>query len=106
MRELGAVDADEDTEAMVFAKISEYARACRFRDCDHDRSAGCAVQAAIAAGEIEATVLQNFHKLQQERTLLQSKATNNATRHYEQNQKRQRKRDAAVRREKLSRRLR
>lgn len=106
MRELGVVDVDEDTEQTVFDTIATYAARCRFRDCDHERSAGCAVLAAIDASELDPALLENYQKLQRERVFQDSKDSDRSARYYEQNQKRMHKRNAAIMREKLSRRLR
>ncbi len=39
---------------------------CRFNDCMHQQEPGCAVRAAIDAGEIEESRLQNYFKLKEE----------------------------------------
>jgi ribosome biogenesis GTPase / thiamine phosphate phosphatase len=52
LRALGLWDADEGL-ALVFADIEEVAAHCRFADCAHDREPGCAVKAAVAAGELD-----------------------------------------------------
>jgi len=106
MRELGVVDVDADTERAVCDTITAYAAQCRFRDCDHERSAGCAVLAAIEGGELDPQTLVNFQKLQRERAFQDSKDSDRSNRHHEQNQKRLHQRHEAIRREKLSRRLR
>lgn len=63
MRELGFM-TDDDLAHGAFADIERLAHDCRFSNCDHIKSAGCAVQAAIAAGELEAKRFQNYLKLQ------------------------------------------
>jgi len=65
MRALRLADAREGLEA-VFSDIEERAGQCRFNDCAHESEPGCAVQAAIAAGEIEAGRLQRWKKLMAE----------------------------------------
>jgi ribosome biogenesis GTPase len=65
MRELGLWDADEGVSA-TFADIEALAAQCRFRDCTHDAEPGCAVRAAIDAGELDPGRLYNFEKLQAE----------------------------------------
>jgi ribosome biogenesis GTPase len=35
-----------------FDEITEWAECCRFRDCSHSGEPGCAVQAALSAGEL------------------------------------------------------
>jgi ribosome biogenesis GTPase len=65
IRELGLVDASEGVTE-VFSDVADLALACRFRDCTHDREPGCAVQAAIAAGVLEADRLRRYQKLERE----------------------------------------
>jgi ribosome biogenesis GTPase len=48
---------------MVFAEIAELAPACRFNDCTHDHEPGCAIQAAIADGTVDAGRLDRWRKL-------------------------------------------
>ena len=59
------MDAAEGV-AEVFADLEELAAACRFRDCSHEGEPGCAVQAAIAAGTLEADRLRRWRKLARE----------------------------------------
>lgn len=65
MRELQLWDAGEGIE-QTFAELIELAQQCRFRDCRHEAEKGCAIQAALEAGEISAGRLNNFRKLQRE----------------------------------------
>ncbi|UWQ93079.1 ribosome small subunit-dependent GTPase A [Rhodobacteraceae bacterium M382] len=62
MRELQLTDANQGV-ASVFADLTELAHGCRFRDCAHDTEPGCAIQAALAAGEIDHARLQRWKKL-------------------------------------------
>jgi ribosome biogenesis GTPase len=62
MRELQLVDVGDALED-VFAEISELAHTCRFSDCSHEAEPGCAVQAAIAGGSLDAERLRRFRKL-------------------------------------------
>jgi Predicted GTPases len=52
MRELQLTDAAEGISE-VFADLADLAARCRFSDCRHEDEPGCAVQAAIASGEID-----------------------------------------------------
>lgn len=69
MRELGLYDADEGL-ATVFAdvdgEIARLAESCRFRDCSHKGEPGCAVEAALESGALDAERLQSWRKLQRE----------------------------------------
>ena len=65
MRELKVADVDAAL-ATVFDDIEELASKCRFGDCQHESEPGCAVQAAIARGDIDERRLNNYRKLQRE----------------------------------------
>ncbi len=65
MRELRLTDMAEGIDE-AFAEITELARHCRFRDCSHGPEPGCAVQAAITAGEIAAARVGRWKKLRAE----------------------------------------
>lgn len=55
-----------DGLAQTFAEIEELAQHCRFTDCGHTTEPDCAVQAAVAAGELPARRLDSYRKLQRE----------------------------------------
>jgi ribosome biogenesis GTPase len=64
-RELGlwaSAEAVDDT----FPEIDARADACRFRDCAHEGEPGCAVAAAVEAGEIDAARVESWRKLRRE----------------------------------------
>ena len=65
MRGLGVAEVAYGIDA-TFPEISERAAMCKFRDCAHETEPGCAVQAAIAAGEIDPDRLRRFNKLKRE----------------------------------------
>ena len=52
--------------AETFTDIADRAGACRFRDCRHDREPGCAVKAAVEAGELDRNRYESYLKLQSE----------------------------------------
>jgi len=52
--------------AATFPEISDIEGDCRFRNCKHESEPGCAVQAGIAAGEIDPERLKRFQKLSRE----------------------------------------
>jgi ribosome biogenesis GTPase len=64
LRSVGLQGTDGLSE--VFADVDELAQECRFTDCAHDTEPGCAVQAAIDAGELPARRLASWRKLQRE----------------------------------------
>jgi ribosome biogenesis GTPase len=51
----------------LFTDIENLVARCRFSDCTHRNEPGCAVQAALAAGEIDAARWRNYEKLKGER---------------------------------------
>jgi ribosome biogenesis GTPase len=65
MRELQLWDTGEAL-AGTFLDLDTLAGHCRFRDCRHLQEPGCAVRAAIAAGELSGGRLESYHKLQAE----------------------------------------
>lgn len=62
MRELSLAEAGEGLAA-VFADVLVRAAACRFADCSHAGEPGCAVEAAIRAGELDPARVQRWRKL-------------------------------------------
>lgn len=65
VRGLGLWDADAGIEA-AFADIEQVACGCRFRDCKHEREPGCAVRAAVEAGEISPERFASYQALKSE----------------------------------------
>ena len=65
MRELQLWETGEAASG-AFGDIGRLADACRFRDCRHRTEPGCAVRAAVDAGELTAERLESYHKLQDE----------------------------------------
>ena len=65
MRELALWDADEGVSA-TFEDVEALESACRFSDCKHTSEPGCAVRAAIEAGELDRARWQNYQKLKGE----------------------------------------
>jgi ribosome biogenesis GTPase len=55
----GGIDA-------AFSDVADLAANCRFSDCAHEREPGCAVRAAILAGDLEQRRLDHYRKLQKE----------------------------------------
>ena len=69
MRVLGLWVAG-DGVADAFADIGKLASACRFADCGHGSELGCAVQAALAGGELDPDRLESWRKLDREQRWL------------------------------------
>jgi ribosome biogenesis GTPase len=55
--------ADRESLDSAFAEIAGLAAQCRFRDCGHVVEEGCAVRAAIEAGELDASRWEGYRKL-------------------------------------------
>ncbi|MGH1424778.1 MAG: ribosome small subunit-dependent GTPase A [Pseudooceanicola sp.] len=91
MREMGVFDSAAGIDA-VFAEITDLTAHCKFRDCTHEHEPGCAVQAAIAAGDLDATRLTRWRKLRDEdrrstETIAQSRSRGrNLTKYYKTTQ--------------------
>lgn len=78
MRELGLLEADVDA---TFEDIKALAKQCRFKDCSHQHEPGCAVQDAVAKGELDSDRLANYFRLKDEQSHnsdLRGKARENA----------------------------
>ncbi|MAT65057.1 MAG: ribosome small subunit-dependent GTPase [Gammaproteobacteria bacterium] len=54
---------DKAELAQGFCEFRDYAGRCRFHNCRHLNEPGCAVQAAVDAGEISARRLESYRKL-------------------------------------------
>jgi len=65
VREIGLWDADEGL-ADTFTEILELADRCRYRNCGHGGEPGCAVQAAIRAGDLDEARLRSYQRLGEE----------------------------------------
>lgn len=65
IRELETLSS-EDTVKTLFSDMESLATQCRFRDCDHINSRGCAILAALAAGAITKKRYDSFIKLKKE----------------------------------------
>jgi ribosome biogenesis GTPase len=73
MRELGVLDSTRDDENSIFLKIGELSSHCKFSNCDHEKSEGCAIKEAISLGELSERHVTNYHKLQRSRLFEESK---------------------------------
>jgi ribosome biogenesis GTPase len=68
MRELALWDGGTSE---TFDDIEARALECRFRDCGHERDAGCAIQSAIADGSLDRDRYDGYVKLQRELAYLE-----------------------------------
>jgi ribosome biogenesis GTPase len=58
---LGHLDLQEVEQA--FREFRPFLGQCRFRDCRHDREPDCALNAALAAGQIDARRFALYHRI-------------------------------------------
>ena len=65
MRELGMWDVSEGLSD-AFTDVEQFVGKCRFSDCTHGREPGCAIKAAIAAGELDIARWESYRKLKEE----------------------------------------
>jgi ribosome biogenesis GTPase len=65
MRELGIVGAGEGID-LGFEEFAALSENCRYANCSHEREPGCAIQAAIAKGEVSAERYASYLKLKKE----------------------------------------
>lgn len=82
IREVGLA-GDEDAVDAAFADIDDLAAGCRFSDCAHDGEPGCAVAAAVAAGDLPADRLESFQVLRREAIAAARRADEHERRTYE-----------------------
>ncbi|GAA3634499.1 ribosome small subunit-dependent GTPase A [Flavivirga jejuensis] len=65
MREVGIIDSPNGL-ASTFEQITELKKHCKFNDCNHISTKGCAVTSALDSGELDENVYENFMKLERE----------------------------------------
>jgi ribosome biogenesis GTPase / thiamine phosphate phosphatase len=62
MRSLGMSESGDGIDR-VFSDLTELATTCKFSDCAHKSEPGCAIQAAIKAGDVDSGRFQRWEKL-------------------------------------------
>ncbi len=82
IREVGLA-GDEDAVDAAFVDIDDLAAGCRFSDCAHEGEPGCAVAAAVEAGELAAERLDAFLVLRREAIAAARRADEHERRAYE-----------------------
>jgi len=65
MRELGHLDTGAGIKD-TFEELTALEGQCRFRDCAHTKTKGCAIEAAVDAGTIPKARYENFIRMRQE----------------------------------------
>ncbi|EKE19576.1 MAG: GTPase [uncultured bacterium] len=76
MRELG-LWASQEALRETFEDIEAFAQLCKFNDCDHTQSPGCAVLKALQEGKIDQERYNRFIKLSGSLDLFQAKKDRN-----------------------------
>jgi ribosome biogenesis GTPase len=66
LREVGMWGLDPDALDACFPELRPYLNQCRFRDCTHAVEPGCAVRAALDAGEVSRARWESYLKLRAE----------------------------------------
>ena len=72
MREL-ALWADEEEIQKSYEDVEELSLSCRYSNCDHEKSDGCAVKAALDDGTLSQERYQNYLKMKKEAEYLETK---------------------------------
>ena len=90
VRGLGLWDADAGIGA-AFADIEQAAENCRFRDCKHENEPGCAVRAAVEAGDIAPERFASYQALKQETATLRARAARKPGPHARRKSQRQKR---------------
>ncbi|MBK7975362.1 MAG: ribosome small subunit-dependent GTPase A [Deltaproteobacteria bacterium] len=74
LREVGLTDTDDGLDD-AFPDVAAVATRCKFGDCRHEGEPGCAVAAALAAGELAAERVEAWRFLDREQARLAARAT-------------------------------
>lgn len=82
VRGFGLFDAEDGLDE-VFGDLEDLFARCRFADCAHGREPGCAVQAALAAGELEGRRWESYLKMRREVAALERRHDAAARRAYQ-----------------------
>ncbi|WP_304226289.1 GTPase RsgA [Gracilinema caldarium] len=72
--------ADGDDLAASFSDIAGLADQCRFSDCSHEGEPGCAVQAALASGDLDEGRYRSYLRLKREQAWLDRRLDDQAMR--------------------------
>jgi ribosome biogenesis GTPase len=65
MRELGSMSVDDGLDG-TFSEILNLTQRCKFSNCSHTNEKGCAILAAIEAGDLSEQRFQNYIKMKKE----------------------------------------
>ncbi len=71
MREVGIVDPSNGLET-TFDIIYRLSQNCKYKDCTHTNELGCAVLEAVENSTLDRGLLENFHKMQREKSYFET----------------------------------
>ncbi|MDY4350804.1 small ribosomal subunit biogenesis GTPase RsgA [Pectobacterium brasiliense] len=63
VREFGLWHLEPEQVTSGFIELRKYIGSCKFRDCKHENDPGCAINAALARGEIAIERFDNYHRI-------------------------------------------
>lgn len=63
VREFGLWHLEPEQITRGFVEFREFLGGCKFRDCKHGSDTGCAIRAAVEAGQIDISRFDNYHRI-------------------------------------------
>lgn len=63
VREFGLWHLEPEQITRGFVEFREFIGSCKFRDCKHGNDPGCAIRAAVEAGQIDRSRFDNYHRI-------------------------------------------
>ena len=63
VREFGLWHLEPEQITRGFVEFREFLGSCKFRDCKHGSDPGCAIRAAVEAGQIDSSRFDNYHRI-------------------------------------------
>ncbi|RRO01311.1 small ribosomal subunit biogenesis GTPase RsgA [Pectobacterium aquaticum] len=63
VREFGLWHLEPEQVTSGFIELRKHIGSCKFRDCKHENDPGCAINAALARGEIATERFDNYHRI-------------------------------------------
>jgi ribosome biogenesis GTPase len=65
IRELKLTETESGIED-TFEDVTQYLGVCKFKNCQHETEAGCAIKTALESGELDQRRWESYQKLQNE----------------------------------------
>jgi ribosome biogenesis GTPase len=82
IREVGVIGTDEALDE-AFSDVADLGARCRFGDCEHETEPGCAVQDALASGELSTERFASYVALRREAAAHARRADEHARRRHD-----------------------